>query len=381
MRAHRIFLGAVLLAAPASAAPVDSRPTTPQPLIQSLRLDPAPLWASSATLSPDARNLLVVDALRSVVDTYDLTDVGKQGRQPALVAELTAHDATLGASFLPSRIQGLGEATFLLQVEDSIYPFTEGDGRRLEARRPQDGGSWPALKVADSAVRPDLAIGGLFRWSASDVGVFAYADLKRAEGGWTSAFVWIPKDHPANFKVVHEVPLESAARHYHLLIEPLIANLGDDFVFLVYDEVPMLYRFRPAEGLARQLGPVPQQYRHLPALPPTLGPGSAAANYRVLEGATMPAGVVGSNGALYLLTREPGANADGTLWKLHLLDENGQTIGVRKLPTRASHLTVAPGSKFWVMVERGTVGEDLRQDNSTALLVSAEWLSENLTGR
>lgn len=375
MRTIVFLLGTALVGAPFSVGAGPSLPMTQaEPESQAVTLRPAPLWVSSGTVSPDGRTLVVVDAMRSAVDRYDLSTVDPQHPEVVRVDRLTARETDLGESFRPSRIQRTN-GRYLLQVEDTIYPIEERAGRFLGLHRDQALTQQDFLDVTNVAVRPDAEIGGLYRWSAGDTGVFAYVDVKRAEDDWTSGFAWIPKQDPSAFELVYEVPLGSKARQYHLLLEPLIAIVGETFYFLVYQDEPELYRFHPSEGVER-LGVVPEQYRYLPELPSTLGPTTAAACYRALEQARMPAGLLSQGDALYLLTREPAQPPGKTLWKIHRLDENGKSTAYRKLSTDALHLTVVAGPAIWVAIERGTVGDYLKQDNSKALIISAKWFEQ-----
>ena len=115
---------------------------------------------------------------------------------------------------------------------------------------------------------------------------------------------------------------------------------------LRYGEAPFV------QELAREVRPL-RAFPELPAtvvmLPESAGPADTAYE-SALAAASYPAGLYGDEFGLYVLVRD--ATGDSIVWNLNHIDpERDELVGRLRLPTRAAHLSLLPGRKYWVLEE------------------------------
>ncbi|RMH25195.1 MAG: hypothetical protein D6692_11605, partial [Planctomycetota bacterium] len=88
------------------------------------------------------------------------------------------------------------------------------------------------------------------------------------------------------------------------------------------------------------------------------------------------AGLYGWKDYLYVLTREPREDG-GTRWSLHRIDPRADKLGrTVVLPTRSAHVVLAPGPRYWAVVEKGSVEADGGQTLDGLLLVPSSWIEK-----
>jgi len=136
-------------------------------------------------------------------------------------------------------------------------------------------------------------------------------------------------------------------------------------------EKPSIFKF-PRTGKQRiaQLKSFPEEYRRAPKLrTASTGSKSQEAPFKEIEGLTIPVGLYGQDGLLYLLTRKPRARG-GATWLLHKIDpKSDRVLGQSQLPTTAKHLTVVNTGDNWYVFEKGSVQPDGSQKIDSMLII------------
>jgi hypothetical protein len=122
----------------------------------------------------------------------------------------------------------------------------------------------------------------------------------------------------------------------------------------------------------------PEAFREVPQIKtPSRGVTTTAARFAEIEKQKMVAGLFGQGNLLYVLTRQPARTGEGTDWWLFQIDpRESKPLGVVRLPTKASHLSVVPGSAAWYLIERGSVRGWGDQDNKTVVEIPDKWITE-----
>lgn len=161
---------------------------------------------------------------------------------------------------------------------------------------------------------------------------------------------------------------DSYQRHPPLLHQLAATTGRDASVFaLVYSESPFIQKLRPAE---RRLAAFPALPAPLPELPPFRGPQEAPAFYSVLEASSYPAGLYADEDSLYILMRN--MTGDEPVWDLYRLDpQNDEIVSKVRLPTTAVHVSLLPGSRYWVLEESSSGVENISRPPIRLLLLDA----------
>ena len=88
------------------------------------------------------------------------------------------------------------------------------------------------------------------------------------------------------------------------------------------------------------------------------------------EASSYPAGLYGDEDSLYVLIRD--ATGDAVVWDLHRIDpELDAVVGKLRLPTNAPHVSLLPGSRYWVLEEASSGLENPRRPPIRLLLLDA----------
>lgn len=102
-------------------------------------------------------------------------------------------------------------------------------------------------------------------------------------------------------------------------------------------------------GEGRNLKAFPELPAPLPTLPQA-SQDRMAGFYAALEASSYPAGLYGDEDSLYVLMRD--ATGGEPIWDLHRIDpQRDEVIGKVRLPTRAAHVSLLPGRRYWVLEE------------------------------
>ncbi|HEX4497249.1 MAG TPA: hypothetical protein VIE43_16370 [Thermoanaerobaculia bacterium] len=176
--------------------------------------------------------------------------------------------------------------------------------------------------------------------------------VKEANGRVDYGFFHAPQSNPSHFTFLKDW----TDVDYYLLSHRYMTGLGaDEYAVLMASGKTASIVNLSAGG--KQVGVIPAAYRNTPKLNnETTGPSSQEALFKTIEGFSIPVGLYGQDGFLYLLTREPGKERGKTIWRLFQIDPSSkqEPRGV-VLPTDAHHLSVANSADTWYFIEKGPV--------------------------
>ena len=169
--------------------------------------------------------------------------------------------------------------------------------------------------------------------------------------------------------------LETQARawDFEALARPILAAVEGRGYALRFQEPPFLERIVPT---ARKLSAFPEGFGALPKMPEVRGAEAAAVRFRVIERSAIPVNLFGRGASLYLLTRRPMPR--GTVWQLHQIEpQKDRLLRSLDLPTRAAHILLTPGPRFWAILEKGPVVRAGEQEISSMVLVPSGWIEDS----
>jgi hypothetical protein len=356
---HIAYATLVVVAALLGAAGADAAALGVE---RELTLSPTPLWVVSAAWGPDG-DLLVVDALSRQVVRYPID--GGRGE------EVDAWRQVSVKAPRPSAVVVAG-GRYAIEADTAHLAYLND---RL--------GFAGELDVATATRGPRGEVATLYDWTLTGEHVIAFSDVKLATAAsgqpeWTSGFVKIPLAAPREFEILRRVGLDDPERGYYLLGLRLLTSVGGDAYLLSMGRTPHLGRVAADGGAGLALSvPAVLDDAVVPALEPTDGfrKESVVDLFRRLEQASIPAGLYGWGGSLWLLGRTPAGDG-GTRWTVTRVDPaSGESGGTFVLPTTAPHVTVVPGDPYWAIIEKGHVEGFGKQDVLGALLVSGAALA------
>lgn len=312
----------------------------------------------------------LVDPSRNAVLIY-----GDGGRFLGTLPHATAGQID---NYFPSSVKERGGDLVLelanrhLVSLDSLYrPVAEtmiAPKRELALRR----GSKPATESLESMF--------LYEFAGSDV--VACSDIKTVAGAgkpeWTSAIVRFPFDHPEEFRAFARSDFQRPEWLFCRLGLPLIAAVGDvGFVVLMNDE-PGLYRIEPGATGLKLMSDFPADRVRRPSLLDYSTVEGYAQVMEQVEGVSMPAGIYGWKGRLFMLYRQVD-EAGATRWELLRLDPTtGKILGTTTIASSARHLQIIPGEQRWLILEKDRVQFLGYQPIRDFLLVDAEVFARKL---
>lgn len=243
----------------------------------------------------------------------------------------------------------------LLGLDPNLRPASvlwEADAERVEGR-------WVGEGV--TSINRVLALGDRLyleagRWEGSRE--FEYAEFGFGRGSG---------HRPGTLGEQASWPIPAGERMYRGQRLAATVGTGASAFVLRYPETPFIQRLAGEDELLAAFPEVPAP---LPELPRGLIPAEAAAYYGVLEAASYPAGLFGDEDSLYVLVRD--ATGEETVWDLHRIDpERDEVVGVLRLPTTATHVSLLPGSKYWLLEESSSFQDSLPAPTRLLLLSSA----------
>jgi len=199
-----------------------------------------------------------------------------------------------------------------------------------------------------------------------------YGRVKNPQDGWTTGVVRVSTDQLALLEVIEEIPVDSRRGDLFSTVPGGWVALAGAVYGLVFDEPSHILEIKPDRRFLRSF---PDGFAVLPALPESRGPETMVARFQALAQSKLPVALYGHGAHLYLLTREP--KADKTLWRLHQIDPQRDVL-VRSLtlPTTAPHLSLLPGDKEWIVLERGPVLGPGQQKVESMLRIPTPWIED-----
>ncbi len=242
--------------------------------------------------------------------------------------------------------------TRLVQVDRNISP----QGDELPLRR-DDSSAMPLLIFDFVPFDQESAlVAGIFRYAEKQAS-FALMYINAGEQHVYYESKWDVGEMAAGFN-------EIVYPYTHLNMSYL-AGLGNRAYALLLDKRARISRVQLGSKEVQELVFFPGEFSDLPHLPDgfwghsrrSMGPRQVYEYLKVVEASRMAMGVFTSGDNLFLLVKEPLQRNGDTAWALVQLDpENGKEIGERvELPTRAAHLVVVPGKRFWTLIEKEPV--------------------------
>jgi hypothetical protein len=327
--------------------------------IRRVELSRKPAWTVSGAFGPDG-SLILVDALFRKACRFTPSGI--------FLDEISSPTSSSKLAFPKPSIINAIPGGFLLESED-------GHLIRLDDRLKPVG----AVDLLAESKGPRHEIGALYGWTPLGKGerILAFADIRKANGNWFSAFIRVPLKEPAKFEVLKRMELTDPARNFYLLGNLYLASIGETGYFALMDQHPYIYEVPANSSEPRRLfnGPATRVAGERPQLAEKQGIESARAVYASLEHTkNFLSGLYAADDSLYLLKRTAGAS--GTTWLLSKIDpaspSGSKVVYTRTLPTRASHLTVVPGPNEWAFVEKGAVTGVLEQKIASAVFLPSE---------
>ncbi|HEX9669183.1 MAG TPA: hypothetical protein VGC93_06820 [Thermoanaerobaculia bacterium] len=311
-----------------------------------------PRWCYSGAWF--GRELLLVDSLASEVYRYSTS--GER------LGELSER-----ATSKPSIIHDLSSSALLLEDEDGYFARLEGSNFEVAFE----------LNALEKATNENGRLVSVYDWipmqaTEQAAEVLLIGDILQGQLGYT-AFVQLNLEHPAEYRVLHKLDMNDAAVGFYLLGQSYVASVNREPFFLVMAPRPFINN--PAAGVRMNLRLVSgSQTRPLdrPVLPKDTGMDAARGLFETLERSTVPSGLYGWNGALYLLMRSPASRSGSRWWLTKFDPKANRMVWNREIDTEASHLTVIPGDEFWAFIEKGPVMGPGQQTILSALLAPAE---------
>lgn len=233
--------------------------------------------------------------------------------------------------------------------------------------------------VDDSRHADGTVLDSMWIWETAGDDVVACGDLYYGSGekgnpaNWFTGVVRFPLAAPAEFRTMLEFDLNDRTALGCRLRLPLIASVGERTYVLKLADVPRIVVSSPASPEPRPLrGDFPERFAFTPSLPTVPESKEVPFVLQELTKATMPAGIFGWEGQLYLLSRSPAANGEGTDWWLTRIDpETEEVVGSVRIGSRATHLMMVPGAEEWALIEKGPVDSFEDQDLESILVVPA----------
>jgi len=344
------------------ASPIQglNKQATQVPSCSRVPLVPQLGWTESAAWTPDGNELIALDTLYNRALRYS-----KGGR--ALGALPTAVEQLLERRF-PLRIRRM-DSSFVVEVANARFMRLNDDYQPVGS-----------MDLPKSSLRSDgWRATYLFQWVIAGSDLLGYGDYEhRSEEGVVqrTGVLRVPLDEPENFKVL-DVPLsakDDTTRTLYRLGYPYFTSLGSDGVILAMYENPQIFIHKVEDDDLVPIDAMPEAVRRRDPLEQKFEtPSDFPLVMKEVEGATMPAGIFGWKGLLYLLYRQPGDLA--TVWSLAQIDpgpENARVLGTVTLPTSANHLTVVPGDRNWAFLEKGPVQAFGKQKIDSVLFVASD---------
>jgi hypothetical protein len=202
--------------------------------------------------------------------------------------------------------------------------------------------------------------------------ILAYAFLARqGEGKNRRRLIRLGPGDPPDLEILEDLEEEDLARNLQPLARPMLAQAGKGVFFLRLGARPHILQIEPQR---RRLTEFPSGFNDPPAIPISGNRQEDMARWQAVERSSLPVGLFGWGGDLFLLTRRPSGEGR-TLWELSRLNATEDRILASiRLPSEAENLLLIPGPKYWIGLERGSRTGHPRKDFTDYFLLSTELL-------
>jgi hypothetical protein len=299
----------------------------------------------------------VVDIKAARILRYDLSS--------SLVGEIRHPGAGTLEFNHPTALQGLSEGYLLREFQDHLIWLDE----RLQPVRSR---YFRQIAVPASSASNPRPTGFLQAVATSDS--LAGIGLLKIDGRPWAGFFSANLDPFELRQLGEQVDILKGPGELYLLLDSSVAALDGVAYALHYGTTTSIRQIHPHQ---RQLAAFPKDFRVAPSLPPNRGPVADPERFAALEGATFAVALFARGDRLFLLTRQP-VGPDKTRWRFHVVDP-GQDRILRSLalPTSANHLIVAPGARFWAILEKGPILRSGEQEIGELLLLPSRWIEDS----
>lgn len=318
-------------------------------------LSQPPRWTTSGIWDSSGEQLLLVDVLEGKVLQYNL-----QGKRTEAVSNPAFRNPILIHRAGPDEVW----------VEDEDGRLVELNGKLEQPRE--------LIQLTEKVKSSKGSLRSVLGWvplSLSEVMVFG--DIQRTKGA-TGAVLRVPLKEPASFQILREIGLETPEHRFFMVGQPYLAAVQSKPYFLISADTPQvvgpkgagfrIVRRNAESGATEPFG--------RPDLPKRVTMSTTALLFEGLERSSTSAGLYGWNGSLFVLMRTP-AGKGATSWSLMKIDPStGKRLWNRAIDTRANHLIVVPGDKYWAFVEKGPVKGPGNQEVRSYLRVPASVIAE-----
>ncbi len=302
---------------------------------------PQPRWISSASFVKALESIAIIDPVQNQI--FLTTARGRSGA------------AKLGIQGKPATISRTSTGFVLSTVDQRLYLLDK-------LLRPIGSND---LVKASIGSRGTLV--STYQSVVSGSEFFSFGAVKTAANKFRFGFFRVPAETPSNFEFL----LDFDDVEYYLLGHQYLASLnGHEYAVLMSGKASII-EFLP-DGSQRNLEVIPDSYRQVNKLETdTSRPHAEEDLFREIEKMSIPVGLYGQDGFLYLLTRERNPKPrSGTLWQLFPIDpEHLEVSRPLQIPTTANHLTVVNSEDNWYFIEKGPVQEDGSQDIGKMLII------------
>lgn len=313
-------------------------------------------FSYSAAWSADGERLFLAGPLEGKVFVYD-----ESGHVVETIVNpgLGPHEFTK-----PLNLQATGDGGLIVHEHGNHSVWLDKEHRGVRSLR-LDAEDMPEVQALHS-LTPLFSDGYLVTRSIVKISGTQKWGYARLQIGETAKFL----DVAVEFSSDPHAP----NKRFQGLTGPSLAIADSDIYGVAFGFPSKLYQLSPE---VRELGVFPAAYREIPTLPET--PGNAlgtAIQLRFLEKQRVAVALYGSGKYLFLLTRDPLPEHQ-TKWQLHQIDPQEETL-VRTLvlPTHTEHLLLAPGTKYWSLIEKGPVNEVAQHEIDSMVLVPTAWIED-----
>lgn len=321
---------AILLAVGSSQGLAQAQRSSPRGCTRVQLTTPQPLAINSVVYAGSLGKIVVVDRLRNNLVLVDRKG-GTQLYDPRRIVDSAEE-------MLPLYLSPMNQGFALSMIDGRLYRLD----RKLDKLGVED------LTKACASSRGSIV--STYDSVTAGSHFFSFGAIQAADGEIHIGFFRAGLETPSRPELLRDV----AETDYYLLGHHYLTGLGEDqYAVLMSSSKPVILRFAQ-DGSQQSLDMIPADYRRAPEIHNmATGPSSEAAMYQEIEGMSLPVGLFGQDGFLYLLTREP--ESDGkTRWFLFRMDPKGiQPTRKMALPTTANHLKVLNTSENWYIFEEG----------------------------
>ncbi len=192
----------------------------------------------------------------------------------------------------------------------------------------------------------------LWNWTVAGDDIVACSDIEKADHSWVTGIVRFPMKDSTHFQPLETSDYQNMEWVFCRLGFPYFASIGGNAYVLLFRGQPGIYESSPGAKTLRRLDYAPKilQPVQLPEFSSRLE--FAAATMRAVEETSMPVGIYGWQGSLYVLYRQ--FDHEATKWVLHQVDpKSGKLLGRSDIEVDATHLMLIPGEKHWALVQKG----------------------------